>query len=66
MRLERYRSYQDSELTREGPGEHGIGVSLDPEELAKYKDINEKEGFNFAASEKVALDRSLPDRRSSE
>lgn len=64
IRMERYRRYQDTESSREGPGEHGRGVYLDQEEKAKYKDINEKEGFNFAVSEKVALDRSLPDLRS--
>ena len=64
-RQERYLRYQASEARRTGPGEKGAGVKLSPEEVVRYKEVNEKEGFNFAVSEKISLERSLPDHRSS-
>ena len=64
LREKRYRDYQESEASREGYGEQGKSVKLSPEDQEKYQQVNQKEGFNFRVSEMVALDRSIPDKRS--
>ena len=66
FRMERYLKYQATEFDRKGPGENGRGVRLSEKDKIKYKDINEKEGFNYGASQLIALDRSLPDFRREE
>ena len=65
MRLERY---QDNILRKPnfGPGEKGIAVTLDPAER-KIADKQLKNiSLNVVASDKMAMDRSLPDNRITE
>ena len=48
---------------REGPGENGQGVVLTPEEQQIADSRFRRASFNVFASEKVAMDRSIPDTR---
>lgn len=52
------------ELTREGPGEHGSGVVLtDPAEIKQNKELFESEGLYVLVSDKISVNRSVPDER---
>lgn len=65
FREKRFREYQRTQSTRTGPGEMGKGVSLSMEEMKENAERIKMEGFNVAASERIALDRSLRDNRDS-
>ncbi|CRL05168.1 CLUMA_CG018266, isoform A [Clunio marinus] len=52
------------EATRIGPGEHGEPVIVsDPEELSANEEWERKEGFYVDVSNKISVNRSLPDHR---
>ncbi|KAK7109710.1 hypothetical protein V1264_013701 [Littorina saxatilis] len=55
--------YQSSEAGRSGPGERGEPVVLLGEEKAKAEVLMPKEAFNRLASDKISLERSVPDVR---
>ena len=61
-RWERYRKAQ-ARPAREGPGEHGNPVVLSQEEQREADLRFTKEAFNIIASDKIAMDRSIPDVR---
>nr|XP_033777107.1 polypeptide N-acetylgalactosaminyltransferase 17 isoform X1 [Geotrypetes seraphini]XP_033777108.1 polypeptide N-acetylgalactosaminyltransferase 17 isoform X1 [Geotrypetes seraphini] len=46
-----------------GRGKGGLPASLSPEEAKKAKGPHEKYGYNSFLSEKISLDRSIPDYR---
>ncbi|CAG5128817.1 unnamed protein product, partial [Candidula unifasciata] len=46
-----------------GPGEQGVAVFLQGEEAKTAESLIEKEAFNRIASDKISLERSLPDVR---
>ncbi len=48
---------------RQGPGEQGAGVSLDPSEARLKQKLLSENGFNALVSEKISLERSLNDIR---
>ena len=50
-------------MNRTGPGEMGRSVSLTKEETQQAKILEKMAGFNILVSDKIALDRSLPDYR---
>lgn len=55
------------EVRREGPGERGVPVSLNtPQDQNKRRDTLQEFGFNLAVSDKIAMDRSIPDTRPEE
>ena len=51
---------------KEGPGERGSPVKTKPEEAAMLDRSIQEYGFNQYASDKISLDRSIPDLRKSE
>ncbi|XP_018321070.1 polypeptide N-acetylgalactosaminyltransferase-like 6 [Agrilus planipennis] len=51
------------ESKRKGIGEHGKKEDILSSELKNYDKLYEENGFNAALSDKIALDRSLPDIR---
>ncbi|CAI4231179.1 unnamed protein product [Auanema sp. JU1783] len=51
---------------REGPGEEGLPVELNAEEQAIADEQIKKVFMNVIASDKISLDRSIPDSRSKE
>ncbi|KAG5678097.1 hypothetical protein PVAND_007799 [Polypedilum vanderplanki] len=54
----------ESDSKRIGPGEQGKPFVLtDPTEIAENKKYIEKEGFSILASDKISLNRALPDMR---
>ncbi|VDD93151.1 unnamed protein product [Enterobius vermicularis] len=53
----------DYSKQREGPGENGNGVFLEGEEKVKGEEDMKKWFMNVVASDKISLDRSLPDSR---
>lgn len=57
--------YREKEGKREGLGEKGRAVTLQGEEKALADSLFKKEAFNIIASDKIALDRSIPDVRDS-
>ena len=61
-------NYEDesASVRREGPGEHGAAVHLTAEEKRKGDAHMREYGFNMAASDKVSLDRAIPDTRPDE
>lgn len=65
FRRTRFSSYQESESKRSGPGENGKPVYLEGKEKELADSLFEKEAFNRLASDKIALDRSIPDVRDS-
>ncbi|XP_052801454.1 probable N-acetylgalactosaminyltransferase 9 isoform X2 [Mya arenaria] len=65
FRRERFEKYQESEGSRVGPGEKGMGVHLTGAEKEKADSLFEKEAFNIIASDKISLERSLKDIRDS-
>ncbi|XP_070578286.1 N-acetylgalactosaminyltransferase 7-like [Ptychodera flava] len=46
-----------------GPGEYGVAVKLDPDEQEAYDRSIKEYGFNVVISDKISLDRSVPDIR---
>ena len=48
---------------RTGPGEMGKPVILTPEEQNIADELYKKATFNVYASDKIAMDRSIPDPR---
>lgn len=62
-RWKRYQDYQQSESSRTGPGERGEPVILEGEEKDRAAQLMPKEAFNRIASDKISLQRSIPDVR---
>lgn len=61
-----YHDYEFMQLeaSREGPGEHGVKVELsDLSDVERNKEGNEKFGFYAATSDRISVNRSLPDVR---
>ncbi|XP_052683470.1 probable N-acetylgalactosaminyltransferase 9 isoform X2 [Crassostrea angulata] len=65
LRNKRFMKYREKEGKREGLGEKGRAVTLQGEEKALADSLFKKEAFNIIASDKIALDRSIPDVRDS-
>ncbi|CAG2241440.1 GALNT [Mytilus edulis] len=63
FRKKRYLDYKTSESKRTGPGEKGKAVILEGEEKALGEKLYKKEAFNIIASDKISLQRSVPDVR---
>ena len=63
LRKKRYMEYMSGEGKREGLGEKGRAVTLEGEEKKLADSLFKKEAFNIIASDKIALDRSIPDVR---
>ena len=63
QRIKRYVAYQESEDHRSGPGEKGVAVVLQGPEKVEAEALMPKEAFNRIASDKISLERSLPDVR---
>lgn len=52
------------EKSRVGPGEHGRPFELtDPKEIEENKRLYEIEGLNALVSDKISVNRSIPDTR---
>ncbi|CAO1332625.1 unnamed protein product [Diamesa hyperborea] len=51
------------ELARQGTGEHGKAENLDPSEKSLEDDLFKRNGFNALLSDKISLNRSVPDIR---
>lgn len=66
FRMERFRKAQQRSKDISGPGEDGEPVLLTEEEQKKGEASLKKEFYNVIASEKVALDRRIPDLRHEE
>ena len=62
-RWKRFNANQVRPRNPDGPGEMGRGVVLTEEEDAKAQLSFKAESFNVIASDKVALDREIPDSR---
>ncbi|KAL8560243.1 hypothetical protein ACOMHN_005976 [Nucella lapillus] len=62
-RVKRFVNYQRSESSRVGPGEKGVAVLLQGEEKTRAEALMPKEAFNRLASDKISLERSVPDVR---
>lgn len=56
----------DSKMKRTGPGENGAAVSLTEEEMKQADTLMKKWFFNIVASDKVSMDRTIPDTRPNE
>jgi hypothetical protein len=65
FRLKRYLDYQ-TRPPRVGPGENGEPVTLAPEEQKIADEKWKNASFNVVASDKIALDRAIPDTRREE
>ena len=59
-------NFEVTEEKRSGPGEYGKPVILVGEEKAAGAISNREYGFNQVASDKVSLDRVIPDTRPEE
>ncbi|XP_049792102.1 N-acetylgalactosaminyltransferase 6-like isoform X1 [Schistocerca nitens] len=57
-----YKQIERDDL-RKGIGEHGKPANLNPEESALKESLYRENGFNALLSDKIALDRALPDIR---
>jgi len=58
------REFMRYEATRQGPGENGTAFNLtDPKELLRAAELQEIEGLNVYVSDKISVNRSLPDVR---
>ena len=66
VRVKRFMQYQKSEAFRSGPGERGEAVVLLGEEKTKAEALIPKEAFNRIASDKISMERSIPDVRDPE
>ena len=60
----RFDTYRRTQASRTGPGENGAAVELSDTEQRRARELFEREGMNIVASDKVALDRAIPDFRS--
>ncbi|KAM7536579.1 hypothetical protein Aperf_G00000084984 [Anoplocephala perfoliata] len=60
-----YHDYKlmEQERLRKGPGEQGVPVYLEGEEKERSKKIFTENGFCQIVSDKIALDRAIPDLR---
>ena len=65
FRMDRYIKAQNRPKN-DGPGENGASVQLTAEEQKIADGLFRKASFNVFASDKVALDRSVPDTRRAE
>ncbi|XP_041365092.1 polypeptide N-acetylgalactosaminyltransferase 13-like [Gigantopelta aegis] len=63
LRHRRFDEYQRSEGRRSGPGEHGEPVYLKGQEQIRAKGLMKAEAFNRIVSDKISLQRALPDTR---
>ena len=61
-------NYEPKEMVgRVGPGEYGAPVTLvSPQEQTKRRTTMQEFGFNLAVSDKIAMDRAIPDTRPAE
>lgn len=59
----RFKTYQQSEKYREGPGEFGEPVHLIGEEKSLAESLIKAEAFNRIASDKISLERAIKDVR---
>ncbi|XP_046394332.1 N-acetylgalactosaminyltransferase 6-like [Ischnura elegans] len=59
-----YKLIED-ESKRKGPGEQGVAFYLSPKDDEKKAELYKVNGFNAYLSDKIALNRSLPDIRHS-
>lgn len=66
FRRQRYEKAKQRAPVSGAPGENGRPVILSKEEQAEADRLFPKETFNVVASNKVALDRLIPDSRYSE
>lgn len=66
FRKQRYAKAKERAPVSGAPGENGRAVSLTAKEQAEADRLFPKETFNVVASNKVALDRLIPDSRNSE
>jgi hypothetical protein len=58
------KAFIDYEATRTGPGEQGEPFQLvDPEEITHNTKLSIREGFYVLVSDKISVDRALPDMR---
>ncbi len=55
-----------SDLRRQGPGENGSPIKLTPEEEMKSTATYIDHGFSAYVSDKIAIDRAVPDIRHNE
>ncbi|KAK2178567.1 hypothetical protein NP493_535g01054 [Ridgeia piscesae] len=62
-RMERYFKNKFRDPKKTGPGEGGEVVVLSPEEQKEADRLFRKEAFNIVASDKIAMDRRIPDTR---
>lgn len=62
-RMERYFKNKFRNPMKTGPGEGGEAVVLSPEEQKEADRLFNKEAFNIVASDKIAMDRRIPDTR---
>ena len=62
LRRKRYEAAMNRP-SREGPGENGAAVVLTPDEQKVADTLFKAAAFNVFASDKIAMDRSIPDTR---
>ncbi|XP_045480416.1 N-acetylgalactosaminyltransferase 6-like [Harmonia axyridis] len=62
-----WHNYQliEEDSKKKGPGEQGKSAVLKNNEMENYEELYKVNGFNAALSDKIALDRSIPDIRHS-
>ena len=65
FRIDRFRAAQ-LRPARDGPGEEGKSVKLTAEERDIADKLFKNASFNVFASDKIAMDRSIPDTRRKE
>lgn len=63
FRRNRFRTYQQNERSRVGPGENGEPLNLEGDEKQRGEELYKKEAFNIVASDKISVERSLRDNR---
>ena len=63
FRMERYFKHKFRDPEKTGPGEGGKVVVLSPDEQKEADRLFAKEAFNIVASDKIAMDRRIPDTR---
>jgi len=59
-------NYEPTPLSRSGPGEGGVAVLTTMEEKDKADRSIREFGFNMVASDRIAMNRTIPDSRMSE
>lgn len=55
--------FVEKEKQRSGPGEFGVPVILDKDEAERSKNITEEYSYNVVVSDRISLDRAIPDTR---